>query len=108
MMMMLMMRKAKDIDNAQWKSALDVGGHKNEHIINYYLEKPKFINNTAKTENSMNFHSVKQSKNGLQSQSGCHGLPWMTFMDNCTFHIDYLLTDFLLDGHWYLLSCYRN
>ena len=39
MMMMLMMRKAKDIDNAQWKSALDVGGHKNEHIINYCLEQ---------------------------------------------------------------------
>ena len=36
------------------------------------------------------------------------GLPWMTFMDDWTLHIDYLLTDFLLDGHWYLLSCYRD
>ena len=74
MMMMLMMRKAKDIDNAQWKSALDVGGHKNEHIINYYLEKPKFINNTAKTElNEFSFCKTSQKWITVAIWLACHG-----------------------------------
>ena len=30
----------------------------------------------------IHIHGQKQVENGLQLRSGCHGLSWMTFMDD--------------------------
>ena len=40
----------------------------------------------------------------------CYGLVWFSMTDDDYFYILFTdrQTDRLTDGHWYLLSCYRN